>query len=193
MGGASPWLWLADALGVAALCLLRFAWSLPKRSVSLNASAWAALAVAVVIAWYAEGAWGAAIVGLVTIAASFLALGIAGATAPAGRASVSNRLAGMLPQGNEPRRIGRRIGTFLLVIAGGLLASIGLAVAVRGMGGALGWNEANAFVLALFTVPIAWAILASVMLMQTSRRNQIVTLLVCCLPAVPPLLTGVIS
>jgi len=193
MSSASPLLWLACGLGVAAVGLLRFAWSLPKRSVGWNASAWVALAGSVILAWNGEGAWGVAVAGLVTMTVSFLALAIAGATSPAGRAPASNRRASMLPQPGEPKRIGRRIGTFLLVVVGGLCASIGLAVALRGAGGALGWNEANTLVLGLFSVPIAWAVLASIILMQTSRRNQIVTLLVCCLPALPSLLTGAIS
>ena len=72
----------------------------------------------------------------------------------------------MLPEAGEPRRIGRRAGTFLLVIVAGFAVSVGLGLAVRGLGGVLGWSEANANTLALYSVPVTWSVLAFVLLMQ---------------------------
>ena len=190
MAGASPVLWLAAALGVSGVGLLRFAWSLPRRSAVLNAEGWGLLAASVFAAGQADGAWGIAVAGLVTMAAAMVALAVAGASAPPGRAVPSNRRVGMLPEAGEPRRVGRRFGTFGLVILGGLAASICLALGVRGLGEVLGWHEANSNALALFTVPIAWSILATVMLMQTRRRSQVATLALCGLPLIPVLLTG---
>lgn len=190
MGEASPLLWAAAALGVAAVGVLRFAWSLPKRSAGWNAAGWALLAASAIAAGQAEGAWGIAVAGLVTMAAAAILLAVAGASAPPGRTAPSNRRVGMLPEAGEPRRIGRRVGTFALVILGGLAASISLALGVRGLGDLLGWHEANSNALALFTVPLAWGILASVMLMQTRRRSQWAILAVCGLPLVPVVFTG---
>jgi hypothetical protein len=191
MADSDPLLWLACALGAASVALLRFAWSLPKRNARWNAAGWGLLVASVAAAWSSEGAWGTAIAGLVTIGAAFIALTFAALKAPPGRAQPSNRRVGMLPQGSEPRRIGRRLGTFLLVTLGGLTASLALALTLRGVGGSLGWNEADTLVLALFSVPLSWAILASVLLMQEDRQRQVVTLLACGVPAVPVLLFGV--
>jgi hypothetical protein len=192
MGAGSP-LWLAAALGVAGVGVLRFAWSLPRRSAGWNAAGWGLLLASAVGAVLAEGAWGVSIVAMLAMGAATAALAVAGARSPRGRAAASNRRVGMLPEGREPRRIGRRLGTFALVIVGGLAVAVALALGVRGLGGALGWHEANSNALALFTVPLAWAIVSTVLLMQTSRRKQFVTLALCGLPLVPVLLTGALS
>ena len=193
MTAASPLLWLAAALGVAGVGMLRFAWSLPGRSPTLNAAGWGLLLASLVGAALAEGAWGVSVAAMFAMGAAMIALAVAGALAPGGREKASNRRVGMLPEGREPRRIGRRFGTFGLVIVAGLAVSVGLALAVRGLGAVLGWHEANANTLALFTVPLAWAIVCTVMLMQTSRRSQVLTLVLCGLPLVPVLLTGALS
>ena len=190
MGGASPVLWLAAAFGVAGVGVLRFAWALPRRSGTWNAAGWGLLLAAAIGAGLAEGAWGVAVAAMLAMAAAMIALAIAGARSPQGRATASNRRVGMLPEGAEPRRIGRRIGTFALVMVAGAAVSIGLAAAVRGLGELLGWHAANSNALALFTVPLAWAVLCTVLLMQTRRRSQLLTLALCSLPLVPVLLTG---
>jgi hypothetical protein len=96
----------------------------------------------------------------------------------------------MLPEAGEPKRIGRRLGTFLIVVVAGLAASIALGIAIRAAGSAIGWSEANAIAAAFFAVPIVWGILAAVLLMQASRRAQGLTLLVTAAPVLPFLLTG---
>lgn len=193
MGAASPLLGLAAALGVAGVGVLRFAWSLPRRSAVANAAGWGLLLASAIGAALAEGAWGIAVAAMVTMGAATVALAVAGAGSPRGRTAASNRRVGMLPEGREPRRIGRRLATFGLVIFGGLAVSIALALGVRGLGGMLGWHQANANALALFTVPLAWAIVSTVLLMQSSRRSQFATLALCGLPLVPVLLTGALS
>lgn len=190
MGGAAPLLWVAAALGVAGVAVLRFAWSLPRRSPAANGVGWGLLALSAIGAWLAEGAWGATIAALCATLAAFVILAEAGIRSPAGRAKASNRRVGMLPQAGEPRQIGRRVGTFLLVIVAGFAVSVGLGLAVRGLGGLLDWSETNANVLALYSVPMAWSVLAFVLLMQNNRRNQIVTLLACCVPILPVLMSG---
>jgi hypothetical protein len=193
MGGASPLLWLAAAFGVAGVGVLRLAWSLPRRSPAANAAGWGLLFAAAIGAALAHGAWGVSVVAILAMAAAMIALAVAGARSPQGRAAASNRRVGMLPEGAEPRRIGRRLGTFALVILAGAVVSVGLAAAIRGLGGMLGWHEANANALALFTTPLAWAVLCTVLLMQTQRRSQVLTLALCALPVLPVLLTGALS
>ncbi|HEY6816063.1 MAG TPA: hypothetical protein VI168_11030 [Croceibacterium sp.] len=188
-----PLLGLAAALGVAGVAVLRFAWSLPRRSVPWNAAGWGLLLAAAIGAALAEGAWGVSVASLLAMGAATIALAEAGARAPRGRAAASNRRVGMLPEAGEPRQIGRRIGTFALVILAGSAVSVGLATAMRGLGGLLGWHAANANALALFTVPVAWAVLCTVLLMQTRRRSQFLTLGLCSLPLVPVLLTGALQ
>lgn len=190
MGGAALWLWLGCALGLAGIALLRVAWSHRRRSAALNALGWAALAASIAAAWKADGAWGVAVAAIWTMGAAFLFLAAAGMTSRPGRAKASNRRVGLLPEGDEPRRIGGRILTFVIVVFGGLAASIGLAVAIRGAGGVLGWSDANANALSLFAMPIVWAVLATALLMQHRRRSQVTTLLACGLAALPFLMTG---
>lgn len=190
MIGGAPLLWAACALALAGIAVLRFAWSLPHRSGAWNGAGWAALAASAGCGWWSAGAWGASVAALCAIAAAFVALAVAGWRSPPGRATGSNRRTGMLPEPGEPRRIGARLVTFLAVIPGGLLGALALALAVRGLGIASGWGEANGNVAGLFAVPLAWAILSTVLLMQ-GRRRQAVTLLVCGIAGAPFLLSGV--
>src|SRR5690606_7701384 len=143
MDAASPLLLLSVALGASGVAVLRYAWALSRRSVGLNAAGWALLATAVVAGWGGGGAWGVAMASIAAMLAASVALAVAALRSPPGKARTPNRRAGMLPEAGEPWRIGRRFGTFAIVILGGLAVSIGLAVALRGLGGALGWNEAD--------------------------------------------------
>jgi hypothetical protein len=76
---------------------------------------------------------------------------------------------------------------------GGLVVSVGFAMAVRGLGALLEWHEANSNALALFMVPLAWAVLCTILLMQESRRGQVLTLAASSLPLVPLLAVGAMS
>jgi hypothetical protein len=193
MTGGSILIGAGSIAAIAAIGLLRVAWGRRARSAVLNAAAWGLLLAGLVAAGLAAGVWGVAVASLCAMLAAFLALAVAGARAPARPAKASNRRVGMLPEGGEPRRIGRRFGTFALVVIAGFAVSIGLALAVRSLGGMLGWQPANANALALFTAPLAWAVLCTVLLMQTRRRSQVLTLALCALPVVPVLLTGALA
>ncbi|WP_448662570.1 hypothetical protein ACG3SL_18185 [Sphingomonas sp. CJ20] len=186
-------LWLACAMGAGAVGVLRHAWALPHRSTGWNTLGWALMVASVVAGWQAAGAWGVSVAALVTTGAAFVALAVAGLRAPPARAAASNRRVGMLPQPGEPRRIGRRVATFLLVIPGGLIAALALCLAVRTLGLWSGWGEANAVVAALYTVPLVWAGLATALLMQARRRTQIATLLACVAAGAPFLIPGAIA
>ncbi len=193
MAGGSILIGAGSIAAVAAVGLLRFAWGRRERSAPLNAAAWGLLLAGLVAAGWGAGAWGVAVASLSAMLAAFVALTVAGVQAPARPAKASNRRVGLLPEGGEPRRIGRRFGTFALVMIAGFAVSLGLALATRSLAGALGWNGANANALALFTAPLAWAVLCTVLLMQTRRRSQVLTLALCALPVVPVLVTGALS
>ena len=124
---------------------------------------------------------------------AFAVLAAAGLRSPARKAKGSNRRVGLLPEKGEPRRIGRRVVTFLLTVVAGFAVSVGLGLALRGLGGVLGWGETNANVVALYSVPVVWSVLMFVLLMQKSRRAQVATLLTCCVPVLPVLLSGVVQ
>ncbi len=51
-------IWLAGALAVMGIALLRMSWGRPGRAAGLNALGWAALAIGVVIGGALAGAWG---------------------------------------------------------------------------------------------------------------------------------------
>ncbi len=193
MEAASPILWLSAALGMTGVGVLRYAWSLPRRSRVTNGIGWGLLLLASAGAGMAEGARGVAVAALLAMLVAFVILALAGIRSPRGRAKASNRRTGMLPEEGEPGRLGRRIVTFLLVIVAGFAVSVGLGLAVRGLGGLLGRSEANANVLALYSVPLVWSVLVFVLLMQRSRRSQVLTLLACCVPVLPVLLSGVVQ
>lgn len=193
MHGDTITIWAGAAAAILAVVLLRLAWSKPKRSHALNGSGWILLLAGVVAGGAGAGAWGIAIVSLAAMVAAFVALAAAGLGSPPGRATSSSRRVGLLPEPGEPRRIGRRITTFLLTIVAGFVISISLGLSVRSLGDLLGWSASDANVAALFTVPLAWSVLVFVLLMQEQRRSQIVTLLACCVPALPVLASGALA
>ena len=183
-------LWLGAAAAVAGVGALRLAWSRPRRSIPLNAAGWGLLLLGLVSGSATAGAWGAAIVSLFAMGAATALLLIAATRSPAGRGAISNRRAKMLPEAGEPRRIGRRTATFAIVFVGGLLVSMAFAIGLREGGATLGWSEADANAAALFAVPTVWGVLACVLLMQASRRSQLLTLGICALPLLPAILSG---
>jgi hypothetical protein len=177
----------------AAIVVLRISWARKARSITLNTLGWGLLAAALVLGWHGAGAWGAAVVSLVGMVAAAIALGIAALTAPPGKQKASNRRVKMLPEKGEPKQIGRRVATFLIVVPLSLLVSLGLAVVVRAIADLAGASEADSMTLAFFATPFLWAILAHVLLIQQRRRGQWLVLLVSALPIVPVVLTGALA
>ena len=190
MEAGLPLVWTGAALGTAGVAALRLAWAQERGSPLLNTVGWLLLAGDVVAGGVGAGAWGVAVASLFPMGFALVLLAAAAASSPAGRTNASNRRVNMLPEAGEPKRIGRRLGTFLIVVVAGLAASIALAIAIRAAGSAIGWSEANALAAAFFAVPIVWGILAAVLLMQASRRAQGLTLLAAAAPVLPFLLTG---
>lgn len=194
MGGDAPLL-IACTAAVAAVLVLRVGWARHERSIPINLIGWSLMAVAALTAWRGDGAWGVAVATLAGMGAALALLTHAVATAPAGKttAAASNRRAGLLPEGAEPLALGRRIATFLIVVPGALIASIALAVAARAMAMGLGAVEADGNAIAFFTAPLAWAILAFLLLLQSARPRQGLTLLIATSPVIPVLLSGAIA
>jgi hypothetical protein len=186
-------LWLAVTLGVAGVGALRYAWSLPRRSPVANGTGWALLGLATILAAVTDGAWGVSVAALGAMLTAFAILAVAGIRSPEKSAKASNRRVGMLPEQGEPKRIGRRVVTFLLLIVAGFAVSVGLGLAMRGLGSLFGWSESNANVLALYSVPLTWSVLVTAMLMQQTRRSQVLLLLACCIPVLPVLVSGVVQ
>jgi len=187
MTQAAFMLQVAAVGAVAAVLLLRYAWSRPRRSVPLNGAAWTLLVIALSLGAGAAGAWGMAVTSVVATTVALLCLAQAAITAPPGKSrSASNRRANMLPQGDEPKRIGRRIVTFLIAVPGAFIATLIISVASRGLTGPLGWAEADANVLPLFLAPVVWSILVTLLLIWPRRRTQYMLL------AVPSIIGGLI-
>lgn len=185
---------LAGAVAAAAaVAVLRWAWAQRERSVALNTAGWGLMAIAAALGWAGAGAWGVSVVALVGMGAAFAALTLAAASAPAGKVSASNRRVNMLPEAGEPRRIGRRVATFLIAVPLALLVSIGLAVVVRALADLAGASEADSMALAFFSAPLIWAILMHVLLIQRQRRGQWRVLLASALPILPVALTGLLA
>lgn len=169
----------AGAAAVAGVALLRLAWSRPRRSAWLNGGGWGLIALAATLAGAHSGAWGISIAALCCMGAALLALTQAAAGAEASTAGkASNRRVGMLPEGREPLRLGRRFATFLIVAPLAMIVSAGIAVPVRALALLTGAGEADANVIALFAMPLAWTVLAHVLLMKESRAAQVRVLLI---------------
>ncbi len=194
MGGDAPLL-IACAAAVSAVLVLRVGWERRERSIPINLTGWALMAIAAVAAWRTNGAWAVAIAALAAMGTALALLTHAAATAQPGKgtAQASNRRAGLLPEGAEPLALGRRIATFLIVVPGALVASIAVAIAARAVSMELGAVEGDGNAIAFFTAPLAWAVLAFLLLLQTARRQQGLTLLIATSPVIPVLLSGALA
>lgn len=96
----------------------------------------------------------------------------------------------MLPEKGQPTRVGGRIGTFMMTTLAAMVSSVALAVASRGLFLLAGASEADANVIALFAVPLVWAVLAFIVLMTGSRRRQVAILAAPIALALPALAKG---
>lgn len=181
----------ASVSAVCGIAMLRFAWSLPQRSAGWNAGGWGLLVVSTVLAWMAQGAWGAAIAGLWGMGAAMVLVAIAASTAPAMDASSgATRKPRPLPGSKYPRHILRRMTTFLIVGLAAMIVSTGLALAMRSAVLWAGASEANGNVAGLFTMPIAWTLLGFALLMTDRRIRQWQLLLLCAVPGLITVVAG---
>lgn len=172
MIASTLWLWAGGLAGMAAVLGLRAAWSRKHRSAPANAMCWGLLLLALALGWGAARAWGMAVVSLAATGCAFLLLGHAALAAPAGKASASTRRVHMLPEKGESLRLWRRIATFILCVPVALAVALLLALAARALTDSAGWAEADSNVLALFLMPLCWALLLFALLMSQGRRGQ---------------------
>lgn len=181
---------LAGMLGVG---VLRYAWQQDRRSHPLNLAGWLLILTGAVLGWQAAGAWGTSVTALWTMGAALVLLAWAAFRSRPGKMRASNRRAGIIAERGEPLRLMGRVLTFIMV---GLIAGIlGIGIAVAGASLLLftGAGEANAFFLALTLTPLAWAVLAHLLLMESDRRGQLRLLAFASLPLWPCLALGVLS
>ena len=175
MGDAALWI-VTTGGALGGIAVLRAAWARNTRSPMLTVAGWGLLAVSTLAGGMLGGAWGVAAAWMVAMAAALVAIAHAGAKAPrSARASTPTRKAGIAPPG-EPLHLGRRMLTFVIAVPLALASSIAFAVGLRAALVLLGAGEANANAVGLFAVPLAWGILACVVLMRERRGAQVATL-----------------
>ncbi|MFC0203845.1 hypothetical protein [Novosphingobium soli] len=184
---------LAALAGVGGVAVLRAAWSRPQRSFILVTLGWGLLLASLVLGAISGGAWGCAVASLWAMGAAFAALAWAAISSPPGKGQASNRRVGMLPGRGEPRRIGGRLLTFALVAVVSALLAIGAALAVGALARAAGWSAANANAMLLFTMPLAWSVIAYAVLVQATRKGQFKALALASLPTWPALALGLLT
>ena len=164
-------IWMAAALAIAGVAVLRLSWGRPHRSTALNVGGWGALLAALVAGGSAAGEWGVAVTVLVATSAASLVLAFAAAK-PARKARA--RVVRTSHQSSDEVSPARRSGWVTFAIAGplALVASVLLALAVRALILLAGGAEADGNVAVLAAVPIAWPILSFALLMMSRRTRQ---------------------
>lgn len=184
---------IGSLAGIVGVGLLRYAWAQDQRSHPLYLAGWLLILAGALCGWATAGAWGLAITSLWPMGMAFVLLGIAGLRSPPGKTRASNRRVGLVPERGEPLRLAGRVLTFVLVVLLAAVLGIGIAVAVAGLMRIAGSGEANAYSLALMIMPLTWAVLAYLLLMQPSRRGQAKVLAVASVPLWPCLAIGLLS
>lgn len=184
---------LASVAAICAIAVLRMAWARPRRSAALNGLGWGLVVVSVLCGWWAAGAWGTSVAALWSMAAAFVVLSGAALASKPSKAQASNRRVGMLPEGSEPLRLGGRVLTFVLIALICAVFAAGAALAGCALALAGGLARADAYALAFFTMPLAWAGIAYAVLMQPARRGQYKVLALSSLPTWPILAAGILS
>ncbi|GGO97856.1 hypothetical protein [Stakelama pacifica] len=188
MAGADFLVIAGSAAAAASILVLRVAWSRSRRSIAINLSAWTLMLAGAVLAGLGYGAWGVSVAGLAATAAAFMLLAIAAIRSPKGRAEAPRRRAHVLSARGEPMHLLRRFATFLLTVPGAAIVSVLIAMVARQA--SEGSGEGNANMIAVYAMPLVWAVLMSAMLMQERQRARIVTLIVPALASMALLWAG---
>ena len=179
--------WLGSALGAMGVGVLRRAWALPVRSPMMNGGGWALMLAGLVLGASGAGAWGVAIAAQVAMVTACLFLAHAAIVSRRPKRAAADR---ETPSAKAPLRLGGRLLTFLLTVPLALAVSLLIGVAARGLAGLAGWPDADGNVLALLILPLAWAVLATALLMSEKRRTQGLVLLLPALAGGVLLLAG---
>ncbi|WP_219237623.1 hypothetical protein [Stakelama flava] len=146
------------------------------------------MTLALALAGRGAGAWGISMASLAATAVAFVLLAQAAIVTPARRASPPVRRANIMPAKGTGWRLPRRFATFLLSVPCAAGAAVLIALVVRQWSQAAG--EANANVLALYAMPIGWAVLMTVMLMQARQSVRLVMVVIPILVAAAILWAG---
>ena len=129
---------------------------------------WSAITVSLIVMGWQDGAWGVTLSAAVAMVVAHGALAVAafekGRKARAERAPREADPTVTLSPGGW-RGLGRRVTIFLLVVPLGAAVAMLFALAVLGAVRATGWHDANSTPLGFLLWPIAWALLATWMLM----------------------------
>jgi hypothetical protein len=167
---------IAAAAGVP---LLWLAWNKPPGSKALaRAAGWLLILAAVALLGATSGAWGVAVSATVTSAAALLVLAYVAATSAPKQASVREAPHHDLDVRKIFSELPRRIAVFLLAVPGGLFASTLLTFGARAAARHAGWPESDSTMLALGGLPLAWSIIASLQMMQSSLATMAATIVV---------------
>lgn len=170
---------LAAALGVV---LLRFGWG--RTGGVAVGGGWALIFAGLGMLVWGDGAWGLALGTSAAILAALGLLGQAALTTPAGRQAPVREPAPSLPlRGDGLRGIGRRVAVFLCVVPAAAATSVLIALAGQALARAAGWHPADSGVAGLVLFPVAWTILATMLLLKDGPLRMALILGLAGLPA----------
>lgn len=187
----AAFIWLAGALAVAGVIVLRLSWARPVRSAGTNAAGWGLLLAAVIVGGSEAGAWGVAVASLFATGASMVLLFKAVFEQPRWTRPAKPLRQPGKAAGDEGSSVGRSLATFAIAGPLTLIASVLAALAGRLALLASGAVEADANVAVLGLVPLVWPILAFALLMIEKRKTQLAVVGVIAIAAsVPVILTG---
>lgn len=156
-------------LAAAGVLLVRAGWPAKARGRGpLLIGGWSAIAVSLVVMGWRDGAWGVTMSAVVAMVVAHGPLAVA-ALEKGKKAKVERA-----PRETDPTvtlspggwlGVGRRVTIFLLVVPFGAVVAMLFALAVLGGVRAVGWHDVNSTPLGFLLWPIAWALLATWMLM----------------------------
>lgn len=190
MAGAAL-IWLAGALAVAGVIVLRLSWARPVRSSGVNAAGWGLLLAGVIVAASEAGAWGVAVASLFATGAAMVLLFKAVFEQPRWTRPAKPIRQPAKAAVDEGSSVGRGLATFAIAGPLALIASVLVALAGRLALLASGAVEADGNVAVLGLVPLVWPILAFALLMIEKRKTQLAVVGVIAIAAlVPVILAG---
>ena len=160
---------------VAAMVLVRVGWR-GRHGVAWVGWALAAVSLGVLVA--RDGAWGAAIGGVVGSVVALVMLAYAASTAPARPRRPAKTPKPSIAIPRSARDVARRFAVFLLAVPLAFAATQWVAYGGYGFARRLGAGEADGLALMLFAQPVLWSMLATVVLTRANAARMIAPLAV---------------
>lgn len=189
----SIWPLIAALAGIAGIGVLRASWSRDQRSHRMNITGWSLILSAAACGVAFAGAWGIAIAALPPMTGAFALLAMAAIRSQPGKVRAAPRRDYVGIAQRAPMRLAARSLTFVLVAVLAAIVGLGIATAAGGLVLLGGAGKSDAYATALFMMPMAWGVLAFVLLMQPHRRGQAKVLAFASIPAWPCLAVGILS